>query len=133
MLYWETLFYNFSAFMRRPNESMRLIVTAVIGIIAGFFIGNSFHTVSITKVLILLPLSRIKHKQESTKKMFYWLPLFPFWCCQVLLPSGIISFIEDRSTGQATEALLNHAFSSEKNKNINHSKVLSAEDLKVHA
>jgi hypothetical protein len=48
------------------------------------------------------------------------------------LPSGIFSFIEDRNTGQATEALLNHALGSEKNQNNNHSKVLSAEDLKVH-
>ncbi|KAJ3701648.1 hypothetical protein LUZ61_005353 [Rhynchospora tenuis] len=87
-----------SAFMRKPSETTRLIITAIIGIVAGFFIGNSFHTVSITKVL---------------------------------LPSGIISFIEDRNTGQATEAMLNHAFSSEKNQNSNHSNELSAEDLKI--
>jgi hypothetical protein len=88
-----------SAFMRKPNESMRLIITIVIGIVAGFFIGNSLHTVSITKVL---------------------------------LPSAIFSFIEDRNTGQATEALLNHAYGSEKNQIVNHSKVLTAEDLKIY-
>ena len=36
--------------IRKPNESMRLIVVTIVGAVFGFFIGISFPTVSITKV-----------------------------------------------------------------------------------
>ncbi|KAJ0969103.1 hypothetical protein J5N97_021980 [Dioscorea zingiberensis] len=39
-----------SGFLRKPNESMRLITTTIIGIVFGFFIGISFPTVNITKL-----------------------------------------------------------------------------------
>uniref|UniRef100_A0A453GWA1 Uncharacterized protein n=1 Tax=Aegilops tauschii subsp. strangulata TaxID=200361 RepID=A0A453GWA1_AEGTS len=35
---------------RKPNESMRLVVVTIIGVVFGFFIGISFPTVSITKL-----------------------------------------------------------------------------------
>jgi len=36
--------------IRKPNESMRLIVVTIVGVVFGFFIGISFPTVSITKL-----------------------------------------------------------------------------------
>ncbi|CAM0885749.1 unnamed protein product [Alopecurus aequalis] len=35
---------------RKPNESMRLVVVTIVGVVFGFFIGISFPTVSITKL-----------------------------------------------------------------------------------
>lgn len=35
---------------RKPNETMRLIVTTFVGVVLGFFIGVSFPTLSLTKV-----------------------------------------------------------------------------------
>jgi len=35
---------------RKPNESMRLVVVTIVGVMFGFFIGISFPTVSITKL-----------------------------------------------------------------------------------
>ncbi|KAJ6814242.1 uncharacterized protein M6B38_392855 [Iris pallida] len=39
-----------SAILRKPNESMRLVITTVIGVVFGYLIGISFPTVSITKL-----------------------------------------------------------------------------------
>ncbi|OAY69841.1 hypothetical protein ACMD2_07930 [Ananas comosus] len=39
-----------SGLLRKPNESMRLVMTTVVGVVFGFFIGISFPTVSITKL-----------------------------------------------------------------------------------
>ncbi|KAJ0972481.1 hypothetical protein J5N97_020440 [Dioscorea zingiberensis] len=39
-----------SGFFRKPNESMRLITTTVIGVVFGFLIGSSFPPVNITKL-----------------------------------------------------------------------------------
>ncbi|XP_039122332.1 uncharacterized protein LOC120258924 isoform X1 [Dioscorea cayenensis subsp. rotundata] len=39
-----------SVFSRKPNESMRLITTTIIGVVFGFFIGISFPPVNITKL-----------------------------------------------------------------------------------
>ena len=36
--------------MRKPNETMRLIVTTFVGVIFGFFLGVSFPTLALTKV-----------------------------------------------------------------------------------
>ncbi|KAK8454543.1 hypothetical protein SEVIR_5G473700v4 [Setaria viridis] len=36
--------------IRKPNESMRLIVVTTVGVVFGFFVGISFPTVSITKL-----------------------------------------------------------------------------------
>ncbi|KAL6646078.1 hypothetical protein ACP70R_017686 [Stipagrostis hirtigluma subsp. patula] len=36
--------------IRKPNETMRLIVVTIVGVVLGFFIGISFPTVSITKL-----------------------------------------------------------------------------------
>uniref|UniRef100_A0ACD5WL46 Uncharacterized protein n=1 Tax=Avena sativa TaxID=4498 RepID=A0ACD5WL46_AVESA len=42
--------FNRSTHSRKPNESMRLVVVTIIGVVFGFFIGISFPTVSITKL-----------------------------------------------------------------------------------
>ncbi|KAM0946603.1 hypothetical protein DsansV1_C09g0096711 [Dioscorea sansibarensis] len=39
-----------SVFFRKPNESMRLITTTIIGVVFGFFVGISFPPVNITKL-----------------------------------------------------------------------------------
>lgn len=44
------LAHECSAAGRKPNESMRLIVTTFIGVVFGFFVGVSFPTLSLTKV-----------------------------------------------------------------------------------
>ncbi|KAJ6802381.1 uncharacterized protein M6B38_195300 [Iris pallida] len=76
-----------SGILRQPNESMRLVITTIIGVVFGFLIGISFPTVNITKLHF---------------------------------PSSIISYIEDRNSGLATQALLNRAWSSA-NQNKNNS------------
>jgi hypothetical protein len=40
--------------LRFPNGSMRLVMVTVIGAVLGFFIGISFPSVSITKVLMIV-------------------------------------------------------------------------------
>lgn len=69
--------------MRKPNETMRLLVTTFIGVVFGFFLGVSFPTVSLTKMN--LPSS--------------------------LFPSIDLTYIEDKYSGLSTQALLD-AFSS---------------------
>ncbi|XP_010906956.1 uncharacterized protein [Elaeis guineensis] len=83
---------------RKPNETMRLIITTIVGVVLGFFIGISFPTVSITKLHF---------------------------------PSSIISYIEDRNSGLATQALLNHALTSARNQNRNNSKDFN-DTLKIY-
>lgn len=39
--------------IRRTNETMRLIVTTIVGIVFGFFLGVSFPTLSLTKAGML--------------------------------------------------------------------------------
>lgn len=48
-----------SSVSRKPNETMRLIVTTFVGVVLGFFIGVSFPTLSLTKVHRLRILSGI--------------------------------------------------------------------------
>ncbi|PIA30274.1 hypothetical protein AQUCO_05600003v1 [Aquilegia coerulea] len=38
-----------SGIVRKPNETMRMLVTTIIGVVFGFFIGVSFPTISLTK------------------------------------------------------------------------------------
>ncbi|KAJ6841507.1 uncharacterized protein M6B38_266130 [Iris pallida] len=83
-----------SATFRQPNESMRLVITTIIGVVFGFLIGISFPTVNITKLHF---------------------------------PSSIISYIEDRNSGLATQALLNRAWSS-----ANHNKSNSSNSTKIY-
>lgn len=68
-----------SSYVRRPNETMRLLVTTFVGIVVGFFLGVSFPTISFTKMSI--PSS--------------------------LLPSIDLTYIEDKYSGLSTQALLN--------------------------
>ncbi|XP_031380838.1 uncharacterized protein LOC116195681 [Punica granatum] len=64
---------------RKPNETMRLLVTTFIGVVFGFFLGVSFPTLSLTK--LNLPSS--------------------------LFPSIDLTYIEDKYSGLSTQALLN--------------------------
>ncbi|KAK4759881.1 hypothetical protein SAY87_023012 [Trapa incisa] len=68
---------------RKPNETMRLLVTTFIGIVFGFFLGVSFPTLSLTK--LNLPSS--------------------------IFPSIDLTYIEDKYSGLSTQALLNAWFS----------------------
>ncbi|KAK8933378.1 hypothetical protein KSP39_PZI015687 [Platanthera zijinensis] len=68
-----------SGFIRKTNDSMRLILTTFVGFLIGFLIGLSFPSVSITKLQF---------------------------------PSSIVSYVEDKSSGIKTQALLNHALTS---------------------
>ncbi|XP_015894535.2 uncharacterized protein LOC107428509 isoform X1 [Ziziphus jujuba] len=77
-----------SAAGRKPNESMRLIVTTFIGVVFGFFVGVSFPTLSLTKLNI--PSS--------------------------LLPTVDLSYIEDKKSGISTQTILN-AWSSTRSNN----------------
>lgn len=65
--------------VRRPNETMRLIVTTFISVVFGFFLGVSFPTISLTKMNL-----------PST-----------------LLPSIDLGYIEDKYSGLSSQALLN--------------------------
>ena len=46
----DAIFSGCSGGIRKPNETMRLLVTTFIGVVFGFFLGVSFPTVSLTKV-----------------------------------------------------------------------------------
>lgn len=99
-----------SSIVRKPNESMRLIVTTFVGVVLGFLIGVSFPTFSLTKLSIpsgLLPsidhkyidktlsstLSSVKsnnspqeHNLNDTSKI--WVPSNPRGA--EILPPGIV-------------------------------------------
>lgn len=88
-----------SVFPRRSTETMRLIVSAIIGVAVGYLVGISFPTVNITKLTF---------------------------------PSNIISYIEDRNSGLATQALLNHAWISANNQNRKNSTSNTTNTLKIY-
>ncbi|RVX04491.1 hypothetical protein CK203_018460 [Vitis vinifera] len=79
---------NFLVIVRKPNETMRLIVTISVGVVFGFLIGISFPTLSITK--LNLPSS--------------------------LLPNVDIAYIRDKSSGFSTQALLDALSSAKYNR-----------------
>lgn len=81
-----------SGIMRKPNETMRLIVTTFVGVIFGFFLGVSFPTLALTKMN--LPTS--------------------------LFPSIDLTYIEDKYAGLSTQTLLN-AWSSLKGDEVSSS------------
>ncbi|XP_027153699.1 uncharacterized protein LOC113753678 [Coffea eugenioides] len=68
-----------SLHVRRPNETMRLLVTTFVGIVFGFFLGVSFPTISLSKMNI----------------------------ASSLFPSIDLTYIEDKYSGISTQALLN--------------------------
>ncbi|XWS44107.1 hypothetical protein CRYUN_Cryun15aG0016400 [Craigia yunnanensis] len=76
--------------VRKPNETMRLIITTFAGVIFGFFIAVSFPTLSLTKMN--LPSS--------------------------LFPSIDLTYIEDKYSGLSTQALFNALNSLKANKVI---------------
>ncbi|XVF60198.1 hypothetical protein PTKIN_Ptkin08bG0025200 [Pterospermum kingtungense] len=74
--------------VRKPNETMRLIITTFAGVVFGFFLGVSFPTLSLTKMN--LPSS--------------------------LFPSIDLTYIEDKYSGLSTQTLLNALNSLKANK-----------------
>ncbi|KAK9104334.1 hypothetical protein Scep_021178 [Stephania cephalantha] len=78
-----------SGIVRKPNESMRLILTTFVGVVFGFFIGVSFSSISISKFN------------------------FP----SNFIPSIDLTYIEDWRSGLSTQALLHHVWSSVTGKN----------------
>ncbi|KAL8153873.1 hypothetical protein V2J09_011633, partial [Rumex salicifolius] len=88
--------------MRKPNDTMRIVVTTFVGVLLGFFLGSSFPSLSLPKMNI-----------PTT-----------------LLPSVDLTYIEDRYSGLSTQAWLN-ALSTLKGrrvgpsqeKNFNHSSI----------
>ncbi|KAJ7974670.1 Lysine ketoglutarate reductase trans-splicing protein (DUF707) [Quillaja saponaria] len=76
--------------IRKPNDMMRLIVTAFVGTVFGFFLGVSFPTLSLTKMNL-----------PST-----------------LFPSVDLTYIEDKYSGISTKALLDVWSSFKSNRGI---------------
>lgn len=81
-----------SGFLRKPNDTMRLIISTVVGVVFGFLIGISFPTVSLTKFT------------------------FP----SSLFPSIDLTYIEDKNSGLSTQALLNHALTTRNKSSSTH-------------
>ncbi|KAF5479693.1 hypothetical protein F2P56_000493 [Juglans regia] len=91
-----------SGILRKPNETMRLIVTTFVGVIFGFFLGVSFPTLSLTKMN--LPTS--------------------------LFPSIDLTYIEDKYSELSTGALL-HAWSSLKGNGVHPTRLYKFNDSKI--
>ena len=113
--------------IRKPNESMRLIVVTIVGVVFGFFIGISFPTVSITKVRTW-PI-HIWHRCNSFPVS--WLDLLLFEILQLHFPSSIVSYIEDKNSGLSAQAILNHAWTAARNARGNGSEPNTNDTLKV--
>uniref|UniRef100_A0A0E0CJG0 Uncharacterized protein n=1 Tax=Oryza meridionalis TaxID=40149 RepID=A0A0E0CJG0_9ORYZ len=96
----------------RSNEGMRLIFSAVVGVMLGYLFGVSFPTVNITK-----------------ENNLYFLH---YCVSQLHFPSSIISYIEDRNSGITTQTLLNHAWASANRHNKNNSDSTSEEVPKIY-
>lgn len=118
--------FDCSTNIRRRNEAMRLVVTTVVGIVFGFFLGASFPTLPLTKARWLLNSLIIS---DMFSYDMYWITaneklklliFFFVWILQMNLPSGLlpsfdIAYIEDKYSGLSTHALLN-MWASLKNK-----------------
>jgi hypothetical protein len=114
--------------MPRSNEGMRLIFSAVVGVMLGYLFGISFPTVNITKVdwhtcLSCFSLSYTCFR-EGGKTLIECVS-------QLHFPSSIISYIEDKNSGITTQTLLNHAWASANNRKKNSSESNTDEIPKV--
>jgi len=117
-----------SSSMPRSNEGMRLIFSAVVGVMLGYLFGISFPTVNITKVdwhtcLSCFSLSYTCFREGGKTLIECGL--------QLHFPSSIISYIEDRNSGITTQTLLNHAWASANNRKKNSSESNTDEIPKV--
>lgn len=81
-----------SGVVMKPNETLRLILTAVFGIVFGFFIGASLPSIGFSKIN------------------------FPSLLSTMELP-----FHEDRNSGLATQVMLNYAWTSKSGTKVNSS------------
>lgn len=88
--------------IRKPNETMRLLVTTFMGVVFGFLLGVSFPTLSLTK--LNLP--------------------------SALFPSIDFAYIEDKYSGLSTQALLN-AWSSLKGNGGSASSIVEFNSSKI--
>ncbi|KAK1290089.1 hypothetical protein QJS10_CPB18g00637 [Acorus calamus] len=73
-----------SGLLRKPNESMRLIITTVVGVMLGFLVGISYPSVALTRFN------------------------FP----SSIFSSIDLIYTDDKYSGMRTQALLNHAWST---------------------
>ena len=91
-----------STVSRKPNESMRLIVTTFVGVVFGFLIGLSFPTLSLTKVDKLFPLNFIfiiMHLFNNDSFIYIMELLYCVWIWQLNLSSSVLSTIDFKYTG----------------------------------
>lgn len=91
-----------SGIIRKPKETMRLVLTTFVGVVVGFFLGVSYPTPSLTKMN--LPTS--------------------------LFPSIDITYIEDKYAGLSTKAFLN-AWSSLKGNEVRSTRSYKYNDTKI--
>ncbi|KAK1295163.1 hypothetical protein QJS10_CPA16g00407 [Acorus calamus] len=82
-----------SGLVRKPNESMRLIITTFVGVVFGFLLGISYPTVTLTRFN------------------------FP----SSIFSSIDLTYSEDKNSGVRTQALLNRAWATANNKNNDNS------------
>lgn len=132
---WSHPFLPCSA-IRKPNESMRLIVVTIVGVVFGFFVGISFPTVSITKVWAW----SIHTWYWGNSTSVIWLTAIfrtKTYCylkmLQLHFPSSIVSYIEDKNSGLSAQAILNHAWTAARNARGKGSDPNSNNNLKVWA
>ncbi|KAL8138060.1 hypothetical protein V2J09_004061 [Rumex salicifolius] len=94
--------YLSSANLRKPNKTMRPVMTCFIGLVFGFFLGVSFSTLSLSKINI-----------KAT-----------------LLSSFDLTYNEDRYSGLSTQALLN-VWSSLKGRKVGPSRKQSINETEI--
>ncbi|KAK1270662.1 hypothetical protein QJS04_geneDACA004300 [Acorus gramineus] len=82
-----------SGLVRKPNESMRLIITTFVGVVFGFLLGISYPSVTLTRFN------------------------FP----SSIFSSIDLTYSEDKNSGVRTQALLNRAWATANNKNNDNS------------
>lgn len=120
------VFISIFSSAQRSNEGMRIIFSAVIGVMLGYLFGISFPTVNITKVKRIISFSCLlmQHALHRGKNLYGCF-------LQLHFPSSIISYIEDRNSGITTQTLLNHAWTSAATHKKNNSASNSDEIPKV--
>jgi hypothetical protein len=102
------LFCRLCSAIRKPNETMRLIVVTVFGVVFGFFIGISFPAITITKVW-----SMAYPSTACTKFPVILLITVPNML-QLHFPFTMLPYVDEKDSGRSTQAMLNHALSAAK-------------------
>lgn len=113
-----TVYFGCSSHVRRPNETMRLLVTTFVGIVFGFFLGVSFPTISLTKAgrILVFHFPASAYLQANCfNNLLSWHLLMSYFymiLIQMSIPSGLLpsidlTYIENKYPGLSTQALLN--------------------------